>query len=59
MPYTLQLHISQLATHPVILEVSRRLLGENCRLSSLAANCVVPGSQGQEPHLDYPYYRYL
>ena len=48
-----------MTTHPVILEVSRRLLGDNCRLSSLAANSVLPGMEGQDPHLDYPYYRHL
>ena len=37
----------QMATHPVILEVSRKLLGDNCRLSSLAANSVLPGMGGQ------------
>ena len=39
--------IFQMATHPVILEVSRKLLGDNCRLSSLAANSVLPGMGGQ------------
>jgi len=50
---------AKMATHPVILEVSRKLLGDSCRLSSLAANTVVPGMSGQGPHLDYPYYRHL
>ena len=50
---------AKFATHPVILEVSRRLLGESCRLSSLAANTLLPGMEGQEPHLDYPYYSHL
>ena len=49
---------TKLATHPVILSVSRALLGPSCRLSSLAANTVVPGMAGQDPHLDYPYYRH-
>ena len=48
-----------MAIHPVILEVSRKLLGENCRLSSFAANTVVSQQPGQDPHLDYPYYRHL
>ena len=48
-----------MATHPVILEVSRKLLGDKCRLSSLSANSVLPGMEGQDPHLDYPYYRHL
>ena len=50
---------AKIATHPIILEVGRRLLGTRCRLSSLAANTVVPGMDGQGPHLDYPYYRHL
>lgn len=45
--------------HPAILGVSKRLLGENCVLSSLAANTVLPGMSSQIPHLDYPYYDYL
>ena len=48
-----------MATHPVIMEVSRKLLGDKCRLSSLSANSVLPGMEGQDPHLDYPYYRHL
>ena len=48
-----------MTTYPVILEVSRKLLGDNCRLSSLSANSVLPGMEGQDPHLDYPYYRHL
>ena len=31
---------AKIATHPVIMEVSRRLLGSRCPLSSLAANTV-------------------
>ena len=50
---------AKMATHPVILEVSKKLLGEKCRLSSLAANTVIPDMEAQEPHLDYPYYRHL
>ena len=50
---------TKMAAHPVILEVSRALLGNQCRLSSFAANTVVPGMPGQLPHLDYPYYRHL
>jgi len=49
---------AKMTTHPVIMEVSRKLLGDNCRLSSLAANSVLPGMEGQDPHLDYPYYRH-
>ena len=48
-----------MVTHPVILEVSRKLLGDSCRLSSISANTVLPNQGGQDPHLDYPYYRHL
>ena len=34
---------SKMATHPLILGVSRQLLGDHCRLSSFAANTVLPG----------------
>ena len=50
---------SKMAAHPTIMEVSCKLLGNKCRLSSLAANTVLPGMKGQQPHLDYPYYRHL
>ena len=39
---------SKLATHPVILEVARRLLGDNCRLSSISANTVMDQPQISE-----------
>lgn len=50
---------AKMAAHPIILKVSRTLLGNQCRLSSFAANTVLPGMLGQKPHLDYPYYRHL
>ena len=49
---------TKLATHPVILSVFRAILGPSCRLSSLTANTVLPGMAGQQPHLDFPYYRH-
>ena len=50
---------AKMAAHPTIMDVSCKLLGHKCRLSSLAANTVLPGMKGQHPHLDYPYYRHL
>lgn len=47
----------KLVLHPAVLEVTRKLLGENAGVSSLSANTVLPGTPGQTPHLDYPYYR--
>merc|ERR1719410_1291284 len=44
----------KMAQHPVILNI---ILGETSQISSLAANTVLPGQEGQLPHLDYPYYR--
>ena len=39
---------AKIATHPVIMEVSRRLLGGRCPLSSCKHCCM----EGQGPHLD-------
>ena len=50
---------SKIISHPIIKEVSVKLLGKNCRLSSLASSTVMPGMKGQKPHLDYPYYRHM
>ena len=50
---------AKIATHPLTLSVCRQILGAKCRLSSLSANTVLPGMEGQQPHLDYPYHRYL
>lgn len=47
----------KLVLHPTVLEITRKLLGENAGVSSLSANTVLPGTPGQTPHLDYPYYR--
>ena len=48
-----------IATHPLILGICRKILGDRCRVSSISANTVVQGMVGQEPHLDYPYHRYM
>eukprot|EP00095_Tigriopus_kingsejongensis_P003573 maker-scaffold140_size315649-snap-gene-1.12 protein:Tk03573 transcript:maker-scaffold140_size315649-snap-gene-1.12-mRNA-1 annotation:"phytanoyl- dioxygenase" len=50
---------SKLIQHPTVLKLSRALLGEEVQLSSLASNTVLPGMDGQTPHLDYPYYQYF
>merc|ERR1712227_126129 len=47
----------KMAQHPVILNTSNIIIGENSAVSSLAANTVLPGNGGQLPRLDYPYYR--
>jgi len=47
----------KMAQHPIILAISDVMLGESCQISSIAANTVIPGADGQLPHLDYPYYK--
>jgi len=47
----------KMAQHPLILNISDTILGQNSQISSHAANTVLPGMKGQLPHLDYPYYR--
>jgi len=47
----------KMAQHPIILNISNVIIGETSQISSLAANTVLPGQEGQLPHLDYPYYR--
>ena len=47
----------KMVQHPVILNISNEILGQDAQISSLAANTVLPGMKGQTPHLDYPYYR--
>ena len=44
--------------HPTILEINRRILGDDCQLGSVASNTIFPGGSGQEPHIDYPYWDY-
>merc|ERR1712107_131488 len=43
--------------HPIIYNGSTRILGQGAQISSFATNTVLPGMKGQQPHLDYPYYR--
>ncbi|WP_179380725.1 phytanoyl-CoA dioxygenase family protein [Jannaschia marina] len=47
---------SRMATHPVLMEVLRRFLGTGFIMGSIAANRILPGGPGQEPHVDYPYW---
>ena len=41
-----------------LMEVCERILGHDFCLGSFAANCMQPGAQGQNPHIDYPYWDY-
>ena len=46
----------KMVQHPVILEIMRSILGDDAQLGSIASNTLFAGGQGQEPHLDYPYW---
>lgn len=47
---------SEMATHPALMAVFRRFLGTEFIMGSIAANRILPGGPGQEPHVDYPYW---
>ena len=47
---------SEMAAHPVIMKVLRHWLGTEFIMGSIAANRLLPGGPGQEPHVDYPYW---
>ena len=42
--------------HPTIVAVTSAFLGDKFHLGSIAANRLLPGGPGQEPHIDYPYW---
>jgi len=42
--------------HPAVMAVFSKVLGRNFILGSFAANRLLPGAPGQEPHVDYPYW---
>lgn len=47
---------SDMAAHPVIMKILRKFLGTEFLMGSIAANRILPGGPGQEPHVDYPYW---
>lgn len=47
---------SDMATHPVLMNILRKFLGSEFIMGSIAANRILPGGPGQEPHVDYPYW---
>jgi ectoine hydroxylase-related dioxygenase (phytanoyl-CoA dioxygenase family) len=47
---------SRMAAHPAIMKVMRAFLGSEFIMGSIAANRILPGGPGQEPHIDYPYW---
>jgi len=42
--------------HPHVVKVTSAFLGNQFHLGSIAANRLLPGGPGQEPHIDYPYW---
>lgn len=49
---------SDMAAHPVLMNILRKFLGTEFIMGSIAANRILPGGPGQEPHVDYPYWDY-
>lgn len=47
---------ADMASHPTIVTLLRRFLGSAFIMGSIAANRILPGGPGQEPHIDYPYW---
>ena len=47
---------SRMAAHPVLMAILRKFLGTEFIMGSIAANRILPGGPGQEPHVDYPYW---
>ena len=47
---------SAMAENPVVMDVLKRFLGTEFIMGSIAANRILPGGPGQEPHIDYPYW---
>ena len=47
---------SRMASHPDIMKILRKFLGTEFIMGSIAANRILPGGPGQEPHIDYPYW---
>lgn len=45
-----------MAQHPDVVAVASRFLGDEFHMGSIAANRLLPGGPGQEPHIDYPYW---
>ena len=42
--------------HHAVMEIFAKILGKKFILGSYAANRLLPGAPGQEPHVDYPYW---
>lgn len=46
----------RMVQHPDVVKITSAFLGNKFHLGSIAANRLLPGGPGQEPHIDYPYW---
>jgi ectoine hydroxylase-related dioxygenase (phytanoyl-CoA dioxygenase family) len=46
----------EMAQHPSVVAIAAAFLGDEFQMGSIAANRLLPGGPGQEPHIDYPYW---
>lgn len=46
----------RMVQHPTVMQIVGRFLGSAFIMGSVAANRLLPGGPGQEPHVDYPYW---
>ena len=46
----------RMAQHPAVMTIAKAFLGDEVQMGSIAANRLLPGGPGQEPHIDYPYW---
>ena len=47
---------SKMASEKTLMSILRNFLGTEFIMGSIAANRILPGGPGQEPHVDYPYW---
>jgi ectoine hydroxylase-related dioxygenase (phytanoyl-CoA dioxygenase family) len=47
---------SAMAEQPAVIDILKKFLGTEFIMGSIAANRILPGGPGQEPHIDYPYW---
>jgi ectoine hydroxylase-related dioxygenase (phytanoyl-CoA dioxygenase family) len=46
----------RMAQIPSVMTIAGAFLGDEFQMGSIAANRLLPGGPGQEPHIDYPYW---
>jgi ectoine hydroxylase-related dioxygenase (phytanoyl-CoA dioxygenase family) len=46
----------QMVQHAAVMKIVGAFLGDEFIMGSVAANRIMPGGPGQEPHIDYPYW---